>query len=106
MPLVEKKILLVEDDPKLAIMARHWLMAGFREIENRETSKSEAQIELFSMESIKLREVEATICIAAGARNRACTAGVDQQVAFVIGTTMDDGFGSTMQAGDIQRSLV
>src|SRR6476619_1844002 len=22
----------VEDDPKLAIMARHWLMAGFREI--------------------------------------------------------------------------
>src|SRR5262245_15183655 len=37
--LFEVVNLAIEDDPKLAIVADHWLMAGFREIQNGETTE-------------------------------------------------------------------
>jgi hypothetical protein len=81
-------------------------MAGFGEIENSETSKSESEIEALSAELIEPRKREATIGVRAGTRDRACSASIDQQVSFVIGTAMSDHVGRATHTGDINRLLV
>src|SRR5690348_11189727 len=63
--------LAVENDPELAIVAHHRLMAGRRQVEDRQTAKPESQIETIGLEAIELRQAEPVVGIESRARHRA-----------------------------------
>jgi hypothetical protein len=87
-------------------MAGHRLVSAGREVQDGETSKAECEIESLIPELVEIGKRKTGIGVRTAARSRTGSMCIDQQITFVIRSSMLDGVCRELQLSQVNCRAV